>query len=94
MTFYGDGALEIELALDGDLEFDQFIFDGEYGSFIEVSHHDTYKGEYVVTPKVEEETLLATNGLLMTDDVRVLEIPYFETINDSDGYTVYIGGGE
>ncbi len=49
-----------------------------------------YEGDYVVKPKMHEETVLATNGKLMNDDVTVLEIPYFETSNLSGGTTVYI----
>lgn len=48
-----------------------------------------YEGDYTVTPKAHEATILATNGKIMTDDVTVVEIPYYETSNIS-GSTVYI----
>lgn len=48
-----------------------------------------YDGAYEVTPKASEQTVLETRNKLMTDDVTVLEIPYYETYNTS-GYTVYI----
>lgn len=51
---------------------------------------DYYRGSYEVTPLVDEETVLETRGLTLTSDVTVLEIPYYETSNES-GYTVYIG---
>ena len=51
-----------------------------------------YTGDYTVTPKAHEQTVLETQGLVMTGDVTVLEIPYYETSNVHDGYTVYIGG--
>lgn len=50
-----------------------------------------YEGEYIVTPKAFEETILETRNKLMADDVTVLEIPYWETSNP-DGKTVYIAG--
>lgn len=52
---------------------------------------EPYAGPYVVTPRPHDEVVLETNGKRMTDDVTVLEIPYWETSNVS-GLTVYIGG--
>lgn len=49
-----------------------------------------YEGDYIVTPKTDEEVVLNTSDKLLTDDITVLEIPYYETSNVS-GYTVYIG---
>lgn len=57
-------------------------------------NHDTsptYEGEYVVIPKSYDQNL-ETKGLRMKDDVTVTEIPYYETTNESGGYTVVIGG--
>lgn len=51
---------------------------------------EPYTGAYEVTPKSIDQTL-STNSKLMTDDVTVFKIPYFETSN-TDGTTVYIGG--
>jgi len=51
---------------------------------------DPYTGEYTVTPKAYESNVLHTNGLKMLGDVVVLKVPYYETSNVSDGYTVYI----
>lgn len=48
-----------------------------------------YEGDYEVTPKTYSQTL-ETKSKYMTDDVTILEIPYFETSNESDGLTVYI----
>lgn len=57
----------------------------------EGGNYDIYRGEYVVTPKAYDSTVLETKEKLMTDDVTVLEIPYYETSNES-GLTVYIAG--
>lgn len=50
-----------------------------------------YTGDYVVTPLAWEETVLPTYGKLMTDDVTVLEIPYYRTSNPQGGDTIFIG---
>ena len=53
--------------------------DGEY-----------YEGEYEVIPKTEAQTM-ETKGLLMSDDVTITAIPYFEVSNIQGGQTVWIG---
>ena len=50
-----------------------------------------YEGEYVVTPKVESDSVLSTNGKQMRQDVTVLKIPQFEVSNESGGKTLIIG---
>ncbi len=49
-----------------------------------------YKGIYSVTPLADKQTILKTKHKNMIDDVTVLEIPYYVTSNQSDGYTVII----
>lgn len=53
-----------------------------------------YQGEYIVTPKAYEETILNTANKTMLDDVTVKIIPYHETSNLSGGYTVVIAQEE
>ena len=50
-----------------------------------------YEGSYSVTPAVEEQTL-ETKEKLMTDNVTIQEIPYYDTSNNAGGTTAYIGG--
>ena len=50
-----------------------------------------YDGAYEITPLPYTDTLMETSGKRMTDDVTVLAIPYYETTNESGGYTVIIG---
>lgn len=52
---------------------------------------DPYEGEYTVESKPFKSKTIPTQGLKMLHDIIVLEIPYYETGNES-GYTVYIGG--
>ena len=51
-------------------------------------HYPVYEGDYIVTPKVFEQSL-ETADHLMEDDVTVLEIPYAE-VSNPHGTTVTI----
>ena len=48
-----------------------------------------YDGPYDAIPKVEAQTL-QTAKKLMTDDVTVHGVPFYEVSNDQGGNTVYI----
>lgn len=48
-----------------------------------------YDGVYEVTP-TDFEQYLETTGKVMREDVTVHKVPYFETGNESGGYTVSI----
>lgn len=48
-----------------------------------------YDGPYDAIPKVEAQTL-PTAKKLMTDDVTVHGVPFYEVSNDQGGNTVYI----
>ena len=52
---------------------------------------EPYSGSYEVRPKIEAQTL-PTADRHMKEDLRVLEIPYFEVENTHEGKTVIIGG--
>lgn len=64
------------------------IFVSEGGSSERLPY---YKGEYEVTPSVNQK-VLETNNKSMANDVVVLEIPRYQFDNLSDGQTVVIGG--
>ena len=51
---------------------------------------EKYTGEYEVTPKAYIEQELETQNKVLTKNIKVKEIPYFETSNIY-GDTVYIG---
>jgi len=51
---------------------------------------DIYEGPYVVTPAVELQQVLETDGKIMKDDVVVEEIPTYLTQNEK-GMTFIIG---
>lgn len=48
--------------------------DGEYGEIIKVKEGDPYRGQTVVTPSEERQTL-QTTGLLMPADIVIEPIP-------------------
>lgn len=63
--------------------------DVELSTAIQIVSTNPYDGEYVVTPKAHESTILETKYKTMADDVTVLKVPYYETSNIT-GETVYI----
>ena len=50
-----------------------------------------YAGEYEVTPKVYEETVLPTKDRKLTANVEVRKIPQYEVSNEFGGETLIIG---
>ena len=48
-----------------------------------------YDGAYEVTPKADSAVILPTKDRLLSKDVNVKKIPYYETSNQT-GVTVYI----
>lgn len=48
-----------------------------------------YEGEYEVTPQAKSAVILPTKDRLLSKDVNVKKIPYYETSNQT-GVTVYI----
>ena len=51
---------------------------------------ELYEGEYSVTPQTTEQTL-ETAQKVLTDDVTIRSIPFFDVSNTSGGITVFIG---
>lgn len=50
-----------------------------------------YQGVYQVSPIPELDIILETSNKILQDDIIIKEIPYYETTNESGGYTVTIG---
>lgn len=86
-----EGEVCLESSIDGDTLLSDTL-DGESGVFYAVSaqEHETYEGAYVVIPMVDTEQTLLTADKIMSDDVTVRAIPYYETSNPY-GKTIYIG---
>lgn len=64
-----------------------------FGEIIQVSDLPKYEGDYTIIPKITAQTM-KTQDKLMTDNVTIKEIPYFEVSNPQSGKTVIIGGTE
>ena len=81
------------VSLDTDFTQNNVSLDAEFANFQMISVREDvepYMGEYKITPKVDAQTI-PTAQKYMTDDLHVKAIPYFETSNNFDGETVYIG---
>lgn len=91
MHVYGElsGTLTSTGRLHGSLVGDNHKINGTL-TIPSVVGAETYAGPYEVTPKAWEEQTLETAHKLMTDDVTVFRVPYYETSNLFDGKTAYI----
>ena len=49
-----------------------------------------YSGSYEVTPKAHQTQTLDTSGKVLSEDLVIHEVPYYQTSNDSGGVTSYI----
>lgn len=55
---------------------------------------ERYNGDYEVIPNAFNAQTLPTANKLLTQDVVVKKVPYYETSNIQKGITVYIAGEE
>lgn len=53
-------------------------------------NHEKYQGDYVVTPKVNAQTM-PTKDKLLIEDMTIKAIPIFKVSNTTGGNTVFIG---
>lgn len=51
---------------------------------------ETYTGSYEVTPKAYSAQTLDTSGKVLSEDLVINEVPYYQTSNTSGGVTSYI----
>ena len=63
---------------------------GESQKVVEYVGGQVYEGEYTITPKIDAQTM-PTKDKVLTNDVTVKAIPFFNVSNTSGGNTVYIG---
>lgn len=81
----------IDLSFETQIASDSEVFSFGYDNVYEVVKDvETYDGDYTVTPMTTSQSL-DTTGKLMTKDVVIKEIPFFETSNNEGGHTIYIG---
>lgn len=91
MHVYGElsGTLTSAGLLHGTLAGDHHKIQGTL-TIPSVVGAEIYDGSYEVTPKAWQEQVLETAHKMMTDDVTVFRVPYYETVNLFDGKTAYI----
>lgn len=53
---------------------------------------EAYEGPYSVESIAHDMQIYSTENKVMTENLVVLPIPYYETSNPKGGLTVYIGG--
>lgn len=82
-----DNIIPLNLDVSGTIEIHP-----EVVTRIDHGDYDEYQGAYEVTPLARTEQTLETANKLMTDDVTVHKVPYYETSNPY-GTTVYIAEG-
>lgn len=84
------GNLSTLNTISGELSDNTLHISGELIDVTVIEYeHEKYGGSYEIMPKIASQTF-DTDDKLMTDDLTVLAIPYFEVHNE-DGITVYIG---
>ena len=65
----------------------EFPFD--FGEITEGGDYEVYAGPYVITPKVDGQTVL-TAEKVCSEDIEVEGVPYLEVQNPQGGYTATI----
>lgn len=60
---------------------------------VDASPYKVYDGNYTVTPKSTEQEL-PTKAKRLEENIVILSIPTWETVNAQGGMTFYIGGKE
>ena len=79
--------------IDASIMIDDTLVDTDFDELINVNINidaEEYTGPYTITPNTESQILHTVNKL-MTNNVTVKSVPYYETINEIGGTTVYIG---
>ena len=74
------GKINLKFKLVGELKYSTY----------DVYEAETYKGDYEFTPLPFQEQILDTTNKILKENIKIKEIPYYETSNVY-GDTVYIG---
>lgn len=80
-------ASKVELEITADTANLEFTSDKQIAR--EYTDRDPYEGPYQVAPG-QDDNVIHTDGLRMTDDLVVQKVPYAAVSNESGGYTVTI----
>jgi hypothetical protein len=80
---------EISCKIDTRINIKNEKINMSFGEVITTADLPHYEGEYTVIPKTEEQTLKTANKV-MSDNLVVEKIPYYEVTNTANGKTVTI----
>lgn len=72
-------------------ENNYFEYNMDFEKVSYISQNNPYYGSYSVNPKTNSDIILQTKNLIMTENLIVKKIPYYQVENVSKGDTVYIG---
>lgn len=81
------GKLKPTISLRGIVQSEQNLS----GTISIIDDYAEYKGNYIVVPKTESQTL-PTIDKVMSRDMTIASIPYYEVQNEKGGNTITIGG--
>lgn len=62
---------------------------GEFQTVTEYIGGEKFEGEYIVTPKIEEQ-ILPTKNKVLVEDMTIKSIPIYRVTNQTGGTTIYI----
>lgn len=82
------GIISSDNTLIGTISDDKNCLSGEL-SIVDI--YSEYDGQYEVTPSVYEQQELETANRVLKENIKVLEVPFYATSNESNGVTAYIG---
>lgn len=80
------GSISAECTLSGKISCHGALS----GKISIMREYDRYDGDYKVIPKAFEEQSLQTINKMLSENVVITEVPYWETSNTSNGLTAYI----
>lgn len=70
---------------------DTFPVDDMPDAIMSIGDYTAYSGVYVVVPSPDNSIVLNTTEKVLTQDVTVTKIPFYEVSNNKGGTTVTIG---
>jgi hypothetical protein len=85
MECYKANISELEWRLNMAAELKQSSDDDNNNTDVE-----TYTGSYNITPQAFNSQTLDTSGKIMSDDLHISEVPFYQTSNQAGGVTSYI----
>ena len=80
------------MVVDVDFEAESMTIESDFGEVYRLTEYvggELYQGEYEIVPTVEGQTL-ETKDRVLIENIKILEIPFYNVSNTAGGSTVYI----